>query len=152
DRYPRDAVVLRLPDAAARRAHVEHVRLRPHADRRSRAPAAMRADRSPSQVLIQIRIDDGVAAGLRARGRHRALVSDRQQRHRNATEQEKLVHGGSSDEDPILLPRRDSRQLQAASADRYDARSQRSIFDRAPPYGLYSVGPLPTTSSESLSP
>ena len=45
----RDAVVLGLPDAAAGRAHVEHVGLRAHAGRRRHAAAAERADRPPAQ-------------------------------------------------------------------------------------------------------
>src|SRR5213079_110313 len=64
-REPRDAEVLRLPDAAAGGAHVEDVRLRAHARRRGRSAAAMRADVPPAQILIEIRIDGRVAAGLR---------------------------------------------------------------------------------------
>src|SRR6185503_21181958 len=39
DRHPGDAVVLRFPDAAAGRAHVEDVRLRSYAGGRGRASA-----------------------------------------------------------------------------------------------------------------
>src|SRR5262245_18824948 len=75
-----------------------------------------------------------------------------------------FLMAGPQNEEPILLhkntPPVSSCRVRPATATAdcdgsrrgYDARSQSSSFDRVPPYGLYCVAPLPTTSTDSLSP
>ena len=106
DRRPRDAVVPGLPDAAAGRAHVEHAGLRAHAGRRRRAAAAVRPDRSPPQILIGLRIDDGVRARLGNRASRGATVPEHDERQRRAGEQYQLSHDGSPCWCAILAPAR----------------------------------------------
>ena len=104
DGRPRQPVVLRFPHAAAGRAHVEDVRLRAYADGSRRSPAAVRADRSPSQILVCVRVDRVVAVRLRVDGRQRGVAAGDRDRRGDAAEQEQPFHDGSSNEKAILLP------------------------------------------------
>ena len=105
-RHPGDAVVLGLPHAAAGRAHVEHVGLRAHAGRRRRSAAACRADRSPAQILVGVRVDDDVRVGLRDRARVGSRVAEHDEGERGDGEQQSFLMKASPDEATILLPAR----------------------------------------------
>src|SRR6185295_18870572 len=122
DGYPRDAVVVGLPHAAAGGTHVEDAGLRTDTGRRRRAPAAMRTDRTPAQVLIRVRVDDDVRVRLRARARGRAVMPEGDERHRRrAREQCKPFH-----DDPLwLVARSYHRALGGRLAPRPDRRRAR---------------------------
>ena len=102
---PAHAVVLRLPHAAAGRSHVEDVGLRSHAGGRRRSSASRRADRSPAEVLIRIRVDDDVRIRLRDRARTGSRVAEDDDRQRRHSQQQELSTEASLDEATILLLR-----------------------------------------------
>ena len=91
-RRPGDAEVLRFPHAAAGRAHVEHVGLRADAGRGRRTAPAMRADRSPPQILIRVRIDRAARRCLRVIAR----LLERDHRQESQRQKKDLSHGCGS--------------------------------------------------------
>src|SRR5207247_10625163 len=66
---PPSIYTLSLHDALpiSGRAQIEHIGLRAHARDCSGPPAAMRPDRTPSQVLIEVRIDERIRISLRSK-------------------------------------------------------------------------------------
>ena len=92
DRHPGDAVVFRLPHAAAGGAHVEDVRLRAHARGGRGSAAAMRPDGSPAKILVRPQIDDGVRVRLGEQARRDLRIAERHQRGDGNNQQQNLFH------------------------------------------------------------